>query len=235
MLTINAIHGLIHTVSTFLILALAVQATPLPASNSAQLVPRDVLVEPSTSIRSYDVVHSTHSHNSFDLSGILPRMNTPIKTASSHPHEEEVSHLTSSLDDLGKRAEAALRDKQVRLFATLLAQIHEYLSPYVSGHDSKIPSNVHDLAQQIYNNLMKKWDGGDKKDVVKPSGEVNVSHIHFTNREDFTSGSAAGLNLLPFRSRSVGSIGRTRAAAKIFKESSPARHSYDNDSKPATI
>ncbi|KAG6849159.1 hypothetical protein H0H93_010873, partial [Arthromyces matolae] len=125
----------------------------------------------------YDVVHSTRSHNSFDLSGIFSRMNTPIKTASSHPHEEEVSHL---LDDLGKRAEAALRDKDVHNFATLLGEIHEY----ASGHNSKIPSNVHDLAQQIYKNLMREWDGSDRNDDVKLSGEKNISHLEFTRNLD---------------------------------------------------
>ncbi|KAG6849155.1 hypothetical protein H0H93_010869 [Arthromyces matolae] len=63
-------HGFIPTVSTLLILALVVQATPLQTSSNSRLDPRDK-VNLSTTIRDHDGVHSIRSNNPFDVSGIF--------------------------------------------------------------------------------------------------------------------------------------------------------------------
>ncbi|KAG6818344.1 hypothetical protein H0H93_005710 [Arthromyces matolae] len=88
----KAFHGLSHAASTFLILALVVQATPLPALNKAQLPPRNIQVDPSTT-----GVNPIQSHNSFDLSGISSRMNPDIKDEDDEPYNNNVGLHTVPL------------------------------------------------------------------------------------------------------------------------------------------
>ncbi|KAG6847357.1 hypothetical protein H0H93_008686 [Arthromyces matolae] len=98
-------HGLLPTLSTISILALAlvVQATPLPTKNNVQVTSREVLADPSTSefnnISMCDPIstnnpsgmrdgeHSIRSYSPFDSSGTFARMDS--ESPSSHIKKEE--------------------------------------------------------------------------------------------------------------------------------------------------
>ncbi|KAG6835473.1 hypothetical protein H0H93_001153 [Arthromyces matolae] len=90
----KAFRGL-HTNFTFSILALSVQATPLPTLNYAQLVPHDVPVDPSTTVRNHDAVHLTRSSNPFDLSAIFSRTDAVIKDedVKAEPTNTNLAHI----------------------------------------------------------------------------------------------------------------------------------------------
>ncbi|KAG6848688.1 hypothetical protein H0H93_014864 [Arthromyces matolae] len=150
----KAFHGLFQTISTFSILAFAVEATPLPALNNAQVFPRNVETNPSTAIRDHDSMHSTHFSNPFDSLGIFPRMDPFIKEepiehldhiplassgwTSSYPppatteqHNPGVSQhsipsVEATLRDLDAKAEKAFHDKQILQFEYFRGRIGTY-------------------------------------------------------------------------------------------------------------
>ncbi|KAG6848687.1 hypothetical protein H0H93_014863 [Arthromyces matolae] len=67
-------------------------ATPLPALNKAQLPPRNIQVDPSTT-----GVNPIRSHNSFDLSGIFSRMDPDIKDEDDEPYDNNAGLHTVPL------------------------------------------------------------------------------------------------------------------------------------------
>ncbi|KAG6849158.1 hypothetical protein H0H93_010872 [Arthromyces matolae] len=141
----KAFRGLL-TNFTFSIIALAVQATPLPALNNAQLVPHDVPENPSTTVRNHDAVHLTRSSNPFDLSAIFSRTDAfikdedvkaePTNTNLAHiplapsisssqlpdqkvPNREQTHNLEVPLHSIPSNPEATLRDLEARGQAAL--------------------------------------------------------------------------------------------------------------------
>ncbi|KAG6849156.1 hypothetical protein H0H93_010870 [Arthromyces matolae] len=183
--------GLSHTASTLFILALAVQATPLPDLISAQLVHRDVPADPSTMAHNYAGVHSTRSYNPFDLSGIFLRMDPPIKEEVKVPPVKKEEHdriqsrleVESNLRDLEQKALAALHNKQIILFKGYRGNIAKASTQWSQNpreFDSQLSFHLHKLAKEIYDRVEKEFKDRDLEDVVEITWSTDPLLLKFS-------------------------------------------------------
>ncbi|KAG6849157.1 hypothetical protein H0H93_010871 [Arthromyces matolae] len=207
------LHQRFRTFSTVLILALVVDATPLPALNDVPLVPRNFLVHPGPSFHDHDAVHSIRSYNPFDSSGIFPRVNEAIKNEDSDsvdlgqlpssdlPATKEkkddpgvllsgiASHSETTLHHLGQMADEALRNKQILSFHDSMRQIQSYYrgpnSRGVFVEHTQFPSDVQKLAKEIYGRVDKKWAARDIREIVYIQAMVPRSLLTFCSHSSW--------------------------------------------------
>ncbi|KAG6847782.1 hypothetical protein H0H93_006022 [Arthromyces matolae] len=185
---------------TVLVLALVVQATPVPTLNDTQIGHRNVQVDSSTIIRDSDGVDSIRSENPFDLHGMFVRADVTTDNDQDIPSilsdilkelatkKEEVdkeiasniepSHAQDALTRLAEMADEALRNKQTMTFLALQNKIQRYYRiDHLDGSYSvndQIPIDARTFASEIYSRISKNWKGRDEKDMVSIRGNVPI-------------------------------------------------------------
>ncbi|KAG6835740.1 hypothetical protein H0H93_015070 [Arthromyces matolae] len=218
-------------VSSILLLALAVQATPVPMLSNPQFLPQDIREDPSTAIPDHDGVRPIRSYNPFDLSGIFARADRKPKE---EPHENHglnpnippstaltillpikvegaegqlPIHSLLNLNHLKSMAEKALHDKQVLEFFRFMEQI----LANCAEDNAQIPSNVRNAALEISKHFSALWDIRKETDILYIEDYIPNSTFNYATSESLPSDSDLERHQskahLFFFSSDMGSIG----------------------------